>query len=72
MILPCESILEQWDSFPAEIIRSQFWGGIPGQDGRSKYFKVVMTPCSGGDIVSFYCQFQIPFSILIVIAELLY
>ncbi|THU85367.1 salicylate hydroxylase [Dendrothele bispora CBS 962.96] len=35
----------------------QFWGGIqgPGVDGRSKFYKIVMTPCSGGEIVSFYC-----------------
>lgn len=44
---------------------------MAGQNGRSKYFKVVMTPCSGGDIVSFYCQFEI-ISILVVIAELLF
>ncbi|KAF9648442.1 FAD/NAD(P)-binding domain-containing protein [Thelephora ganbajun] len=33
----------------------QFWGGTPGENGRSKYYKIVMTSCSGGDIVSFYC-----------------
>ncbi|KAF9076582.1 salicylate hydroxylase [Rhodocollybia butyracea] len=33
----------------------QFWGGVQGKNGRSKYYKVVMSPCSGGEIVSFYC-----------------
>ncbi|KAF9647651.1 salicylate hydroxylase [Thelephora ganbajun] len=33
----------------------QFWGGMPGENGRSKYYKIVMTSCSGGDVVSFYC-----------------
>ncbi|KAK1227945.1 hypothetical protein PQX77_009047 [Marasmius sp. AFHP31] len=33
----------------------QFWGGMAGKNGRSKYYKIVMSPCSGGDIVSFYC-----------------
>ncbi|KAF9641810.1 hypothetical protein BDM02DRAFT_3273686 [Thelephora ganbajun] len=33
----------------------QFWGGMPAENGRSKYYKIVMTSCSGGDIVSFYC-----------------
>ncbi|KAF9647415.1 salicylate hydroxylase [Thelephora ganbajun] len=33
----------------------QFWGGFAGENGRSKYYKVVLTPCSDGDIVAFYC-----------------
>ncbi|KAF9268247.1 salicylate hydroxylase [Marasmius fiardii PR-910] len=33
----------------------QYWGGMLGKNGRSKYYKIVMSPCSGGDIVSFYC-----------------
>ncbi|KAJ6567292.1 salicylate hydroxylase [Mycena vulgaris] len=33
----------------------QYWGGVPGKNGRSKYYKIVMSPCSGGDVVSFYC-----------------
>ncbi|RXW25751.1 hypothetical protein EST38_g82 [Candolleomyces aberdarensis] len=33
----------------------QFWGGSEGRNGRSKYYKIVMSPCSGGEIVSFYC-----------------
>lgn len=32
----------------------QFWGGFPKGD-LSRYYKIVMSPCSGGDIVSFYC-----------------
>lgn len=35
---------------------SQFWGGMTGKNGRSKYYKIVMSPCSGGEIVSFYCM----------------
>jgi hypothetical protein len=37
-------------------IDSQFWGGVPGKNGRSKYYKIVMSPCSGGNVVSFYCK----------------
>ncbi|CAK5275813.1 unnamed protein product [Mycena citricolor] len=33
----------------------QYWGGVPDKNGRSKYYKIVMSPCSGGEIVSFYC-----------------
>lgn len=33
----------------------QYWGGMVTKSGRSKFYKIVMTPCSGGDIVSFYC-----------------
>ncbi|KAJ4492807.1 salicylate hydroxylase [Lentinula edodes] len=33
----------------------QFWGGLQGKNGRSKYYKIVMSPCSDGEIVSFYC-----------------
>ncbi|KAH8828321.1 salicylate hydroxylase [Flagelloscypha sp. PMI_526] len=33
----------------------QFWGGVPGKNGRSQYYKIVMSPCSGGEVVSFYC-----------------
>ncbi|TFK29265.1 salicylate hydroxylase [Coprinopsis marcescibilis] len=33
----------------------QFWGGNEGRNGRSKYYKIVMAPCSSGEVVSFYC-----------------
>ncbi|KAF9450857.1 FAD/NAD(P)-binding domain-containing protein [Macrolepiota fuliginosa MF-IS2] len=33
----------------------QFWGGMQSKNGRSKYYKIVMSPCSGGEVVSFYC-----------------
>ncbi|KAJ6627398.1 salicylate hydroxylase [Mycena sp. CBHHK59/15] len=33
----------------------QYWGGVPGKNGRSKYYKIVMSPCAGGEVVSFYC-----------------
>ena len=39
-----------WAANPA----IQFWGGFPTPD-QSQYYKIVMSPCSGGDIVSFYC-----------------
>ena len=39
-----------WASDPA----IQFWGGYPRAD-LSQYYKIVMSPCAGGDIVSFYC-----------------
>lgn len=29
---------------------------MQGRNGRSKYYKIVMTPCSGGEVVSFYCR----------------
>ncbi|KAJ7638439.1 salicylate hydroxylase [Roridomyces roridus] len=32
-----------------------YWGGVPGKNGRSKYYKIVMSPCSDGEVVSFYC-----------------
>ncbi|KAF8911886.1 salicylate hydroxylase [Mucidula mucida] len=32
-----------------------YWGGMEGKNGRSKFYKIVMSPCSGYDIVSFYC-----------------
>lgn len=37
------------------IFDSQFWGGWEGKD-RSKYYKIVMSPCSDGEMVSFYCK----------------
>lgn len=40
----------EWASDPA----IQFWGGVPAQVD-SHYYKIVMSPCAGGDIVSFYC-----------------
>lgn len=39
--------------------RSQFWGGAQGKNGRSKYYKIVMSPCSASEVVSFYCESQI-------------
>ncbi|KAJ3992256.1 salicylate hydroxylase [Lentinula boryana] len=30
----------------------QFWGGIQGKNGRSKYYKIVMSPCSDGEILT--------------------
>ncbi|KAJ3922680.1 salicylate hydroxylase [Lentinula edodes] len=36
----------------------QFWGGLQGKNGRSKYYKIVMSPCSDGEIVSFYCKYH--------------
>ncbi|KAF9788258.1 salicylate hydroxylase [Thelephora terrestris] len=33
----------------------QVWGGTPGKNGRSNYYKTVMSPCSGGDVVAIYC-----------------
>ncbi|PWY96905.1 FAD/NAD(P)-binding domain-containing protein [Testicularia cyperi] len=39
-----------WAADPA----IQFWGGYP-KDGLNQYYKIVMSPCAGGDIVSFYC-----------------
>jgi len=33
----------------------QVWGGTRGKNGRSSYYKIIMSPCSGGDIVSLYC-----------------
>lgn len=41
---------------PFNVADSHFWGGMAGRNGRSKYYKITMTPCSGGDIVSFYCE----------------
>lgn len=32
----------------------QFWGGFEKGD-LNRYYKIVMSPCSGGDVVSFYC-----------------
>ncbi|KAF9468838.1 salicylate hydroxylase [Collybia nuda] len=43
--------LVEWATDPA----IQFWGGVSGKNGRSKYYKIVMSPCSGGEVVSFYC-----------------
>ncbi|ORY35309.1 hypothetical protein BCR39DRAFT_461226 [Naematelia encephala] len=40
----------EWAADPA----IQFWGGMPHPE-RSQYYKIVMSPCAGGDIVSFYC-----------------
>jgi len=39
-----------WANDPA----IQFWGGFP-TEGLSQYYKIVMSPCAGGDILSFYC-----------------
>lgn len=39
-----------WAADPA----IQFWGGFP-KPGLNHYYKIVMSPCAGGDIVSFYC-----------------
>lgn len=39
-----------WANDPA----IQFWNGIPRED-LSQYYKIVMSPCAGGDILSFYC-----------------
>lgn len=34
----------------------QFWGGMPDLNGkRSQYYKIVMSPCRGGEVISFYC-----------------
>ncbi|KAF9788257.1 salicylate hydroxylase [Thelephora terrestris] len=33
----------------------QVWGGTEGKNGRSNYYKIVMGPCSGGDVVAFFC-----------------
>jgi len=44
--------LVEWATDPA----IQFWGGVPERkSGRLKYYKIVMSPCSGGEVVSFYC-----------------
>ncbi|KAG7445926.1 salicylate hydroxylase [Guyanagaster necrorhizus] len=32
-----------------------YWGGMEGKNRRSKFYKIVMSPCSGYEIVSFYC-----------------
>lgn len=32
-----------------------YWGGMEGQNGRSQFYKIVMSPCSGYEIISFYC-----------------
>jgi salicylate hydroxylase len=32
----------------------QFWGGFPKGE-LSRYYKIVMSPCSDGQVVSFYC-----------------
>ncbi|WRT70062.1 uncharacterized protein IL334_007056 [Kwoniella shivajii] len=32
----------------------QFWGGYT-KEGLSQYYKIVMSPCAGEEIVSFYC-----------------
>ncbi|ORY88242.1 hypothetical protein BCR35DRAFT_301762 [Leucosporidium creatinivorum] len=42
--------LVEWAADPG----IQFWGGYPTDD-LSMYYKIVMSPCAGGDIVSFYC-----------------
>jgi salicylate hydroxylase len=39
-----------WANDPA----IQFWGGYP-KDELSQYYKIVTSPCAGGDILSFYC-----------------
>lgn len=39
-----------WAADPA----IQFWGGYPKKD-LNQYYKIVMSPCAGGDVVSFYC-----------------
>ncbi|TRM64901.1 hypothetical protein BD626DRAFT_567760 [Schizophyllum amplum] len=33
----------------------QYWNGFEQHEDVNKYFKIVMSPCAGGDIVSFYC-----------------
>ncbi|KAL1658529.1 hypothetical protein GGF50DRAFT_108483 [Schizophyllum commune] len=33
----------------------QYWNGFEQYEDVNKYFKIVMSPCAGGDIVSFYC-----------------
>ncbi|KAK0453209.1 salicylate hydroxylase [Armillaria borealis] len=32
-----------------------YWGGMEGKTGRSEFYKIVMSPCSGYEIISFYC-----------------
>ncbi|KAK0467871.1 salicylate hydroxylase [Desarmillaria tabescens] len=32
-----------------------YWGGMEGKNGRSEFYKIVMSPCSGYEIISFYC-----------------
>lgn len=32
-----------------------YWGGMEGKSGRSKFYKIVMSPCSSYEIISFYC-----------------
>jgi len=39
----------EWANYPG----IQFWGGYP-IEGLSQYYKIVMSPCAGGDIISFY------------------
>ncbi|KAJ1599100.1 hypothetical protein NDA14_001795 [Ustilago hordei] len=39
-----------WAADPA----IQFWGGYP-KEHLNQYYKIVMSPCAAGDIVSFYC-----------------
>jgi salicylate hydroxylase len=36
----------------------QFWGGFETSDV-NKYNKIVMAPCNGGQIISFYCFFPV-------------
>ncbi|KAK0498378.1 salicylate hydroxylase [Armillaria luteobubalina] len=31
-----------------------YWGGMEGKSGRSKFYKIVMSPCSSYEIISFY------------------
>lgn len=45
-----EALGLSWANDPA----IQFWGGYP-RDDLSQYYKIVMSPCAGGDILSFYC-----------------
>ncbi|KAJ7229020.1 salicylate hydroxylase, partial [Mycena pura] len=40
---------------PLRVFTNQYWGGVAGKNGRSKYYKIVMSPCRGGEVVSFYC-----------------
>ncbi|KAM0786826.1 hypothetical protein ACM66B_002255 [Microbotryomycetes sp. NB124-2] len=42
--------LVKWAADPA----IQFWGGYHTEDV-NKYYKIVMSPCAGEEIVSFYC-----------------
>ena len=38
----------------------EFWGGYE-TEGIDRYFKIVMGPCQGGDLISFYCFMPVRF-----------